>query len=178
MKLSEIADRIAAVEPGRDVDAVHTFLRNSSVKALLDGEAGRGRTSAADYPEKEILRARILLACSDVGLRAGEMANVAFALRGTDALIPGIDTPPSAMNGGGALYLPGLDTIIRGIRAGETWEIQLRFTLSPEGVRHVRPWIRWTGWEDRSSWEMDWLHGETHLATVSIPASSLLEPLL
>ena len=75
MRLSEIADRLAALE-GLDADEIHIRLRNPLFKGLLQGESGRSRNSPADYPALELIRAHLLMAMFDCGLSTAELAAV------------------------------------------------------------------------------------------------------
>ena len=88
MRLSEIADRLAALE-GRDEDEIHIRLRNPLFKGLLRGESGRSRNSPADYPPLELIRAGILLAMSDCGLTTAEMSMVIefFGYNGLEEMV-------------------------------------------------------------------------------------------
>lgn len=178
MRLSDIAARIAASD-GAPADEYLTRLRNPTFKALLGGEPGRGRTSPAEYGETEMARARLLLAAQEVGLTAPDLAEINAAMNGP-VTSPGTH-PESARTKGGWSYPSALAAIIRGARAGEEWILTVRVTRTTDGTRRVSPWIHWAGWpheEGRAQRTLDMLHGERRLATLTIPASALLAPLL
>jgi hypothetical protein len=178
MRLVEIASTLAPLEHTAP-DALHSIIRGPVIKSLLSGRPGRGRTSAADYKPEELARVRILLAARDCGLSGFDMTELNRVLNEPPAA--GMTHPASAFNvGGGANYPTGLRSIIRGTRAGETWNVRVRFTVTNEGQRRVSPWVRWEGWgEDLEAIKAaDLLNGETPRGILEIPASELIAPLL
>lgn len=181
MRLSEIADRLADLE-GREADEIHIRLRNPLFKGLLQGQAGRSRTSPADYSAEELVRARLLLAMFDCGLSTAELSTANDALNN----IPGktfTNHPESAKVLGGVQYPNGLKTIIRGTAApfNENWFLRIRFTRTEKGDRDVTAMVLWDGWdasENRGSKTVDLSRGQLHLGTLLIPASDLIRPFL
>ena len=178
MRLSAIADRLAALE-GREADEIHIKLRNPLLKNLLTSEAGRSRNSPAEYAPEEVLRARLLLAMADLHLTTAELEKVNVALNQPPAL--GIGHPASAKVAGGYSYPSGLLSIIRGARAGEEWLVRFRVTRTSEGQRRVAPLVCWAEGQPADTGigaVLDLLDGETHIGTITIPASDLIRPLL
>ncbi|SFJ73822.1 hypothetical protein [Celeribacter neptunius] len=177
MRLAEIANKLAAHE-AMEADALHNVLRGPAVKVLFSAQPGRGRTSAAEYAAEELARARLLLAARDCGLTGPELATFNNALN--EPPKAGILTPPSAKVDGGTFYENGLRTLIRGTRAGENWDVRVRFTLTQDGKRRISPWVRWEKWEEsrRASAAVDLLYSEIPRGMVIIPASDLIRPLL
>lgn len=177
MRLSEIADRLGNLE-GREADEIHIRLRNPLFKGLLQGEAGHSRNSPADYPARELIRARLLMAMFDCGLSTAELSEVNSELNGERGQIE-----PS-----GKIYgKTGLDLIADGTLAGESWIILLRFTRE-FGQRRLHAAI----YEDKHDAKLGKLSvaevvstgrsatefGGTHLMTSVVPASDLIRPLL
>jgi hypothetical protein len=179
MRLSEIAYRLAALE-GRDADEIHIRLRNPLFKGLLQGEGGRSRNSPSDYPESELIRARLLMAMFECGLSTIELAMVNGMLNShygkTDAKGDLIEVTP-------------LQMMIDGTIAGESWIISIRFMRGKmNGERIVEP----SFFKDDKADSM----GEctvrelisvgrgtqqftgTHMMTSVVPASDLIRPLL
>ncbi|MDO5630530.1 MAG: hypothetical protein Q4G22_01700 [Paracoccus sp. (in: a-proteobacteria)] len=168
MRLSEIADRLAELE-GRDADEIHIRLRNPLFKGLLTGEPGRTRNSPADYPFRELIRARLLLAMFDCGLSTAELALVSDMLNDRY----GVTGP-----GGAAVETNPLNMMTDGTAAGESWFVTIRFVRGMNGERIVTPLF----FKDGSASVRDVVsHGgakATHLMTSIVPASDLIRPLL
>lgn len=185
--LKKIAAIIAELD-SRDPVTLHAQLRNPLVKALLQPIANdRGRGSAAKFEPRELIRARLLLGLFDIGLTSKELANVNEALSETSArqlqgTVRGAVTSPESAKIDGQIVYHGevLNTLIRGARADENWDIQIRFTRTSSGERRVSPWVKWSEWEqDRVTGDLiDLQRNETHLGTLTVPASSLIRPLI
>ena len=168
MRLSEIADRLAALE-GRDADEIHIRLRNPMFKGLLRGESGRSRNSPADYPALELIRARLLMVMFDCGLSTAELALVSDMLntryeRGT-----------------------ALEMMAEGTAAGESWIILIRFVRGMQGERIVSPLFFKDGSDSLGECSVRELVSDgrwstqfsgTHMMTSVVPASELIRPLL
>lgn len=168
MRLSEIADRLAALE-GRDADEIHIRLRNPLFKGLLRGESGRSRNSPADYPALELIRARLLMVMFDCGLSTAELALVSDMLntryeRGT-----------------------ALEMMADGTTAGESWIVLIRFVRGMQGERIVSPSFFKEGSDPLGECSVRELVSDgrwstqfsgTHMMTSVVPASELIRPLL
>ncbi|MGD9919129.1 MAG: hypothetical protein AB7U46_14020 [Paenirhodobacter sp.] len=177
MRLSEIADRLGNLE-GREADEIHIRLRNPLFKGLLQGEAGHTRNSPADYPARELIRARLLMAMFDCGLSTAELSEVNSELNTRFGI-----TDPS----GETVARTGLDLIADGTLSGQSWVIILRFTREA-GQRRLHAAI----YEDKVDAKLGNLSvgqlvstgrsatefGGTHLMTSVVPASDLIRPLL
>lgn len=177
MRLSEIADRLGNLE-GREADEIHIRLRNPLFKGLLQGEAGHSRNSPADYPARELIRARLLMAMFDCGLSTAELSEVNSELNTRFGI-----TDPS----GETVARTGLDLIADGTLSGQSWVIILRFTREA-GQRRLHAAI----YEDKvdaklgnlsvgqlvatGRWATEF--GGTCLMTSVVPASDLIRPLL
>ncbi|MBN2629728.1 MAG: hypothetical protein JXR75_04205 [Rhodobacteraceae bacterium] len=168
MRLSEIADRLAALE-GRDADEIHIRLRNPLFKGLLQGESGRSRNSPADYPALELIRARLLMAMFDCGLSTAELALVSDMLN-------------SRYERGTALQM-----MAEGTAAGESWIILIRFVRGMQGERIVSPSFIKDGSDPLGECSVRELVSDgrwstqfsgTHMMTSVVPASDLIRPLL
>jgi hypothetical protein len=168
MRLSEIADRLAALE-GRDADEIHIRLRNPLFKGLLQGESGRSRNSPADYPALELIRARLLMAMFDCGLSTAELALVSDML----------NTPYE--------WGTALQMMADGTAAGESWIILIRFVRGMQGERIVSPSFFKDGSDplgecsvrelvSAGRWSTQF--SGTHMMTSVVPASDLIRPLL
>ena len=177
MRLSEIADRLGSLE-GQEADEIHIRLRNPLFKGMLQGESGRSRNSPADYPARELIRARLLMAMFDCGLSTTELSEVNSELNSERGF-----TGPS----GETIARTGLDLISDGTAAGQSWVIFLRFTRM-KGQR----WLHAAIYEDKDDAKFGKLDvtqlvskgrsatefGGTHLMTSVVPASDLIRPLL
>lgn len=125
MRLRDISDILATFEGG-DLKGMWGAVRAPGFKAFLTGQPGRGPTGPGTYHPRELIRARLLMAARRAGLDLVELndgLNRPAALHGerpASALIPG----------GGILNLSGLDSIIRGAVAGETWLIRARISVT------------------------------------------------
>lgn len=177
MRLSEIADRLAALE-GRDADEIHIRLRNPLFKGLLRGESGRSRNSPADYPAMELIRARLLMAMFDCGLSTAELALVGDMLNRrigkSDASGALVETNP-------------LEMMADGTAAGESWIILIRFVRGMQGERIVSPSFFKDGSDPLGECTVRELVSDgrwstqfsgTHMMTSVVPASELIRPLL
>lgn len=177
MRLSEIADRLGNLE-GWEADEIHIRLRNPLFKGMLQGESGRSRNSPADYPARELIRARLLMAMFDCGLSTAELSEVNSELNTRFGV-----TGPS----GETVARTGLDLIADGALSGQSWVIILRFTRE-FGQRRLHAAI----YEDKNDAKLGKLtvaglvstgrsvteFGGTHLMTSVVPASDLIRPLL
>lgn len=177
MRLSEIADRLGALE-GREADEIHIRLRNPLFKGLLQGEAGRSRNSPADYPKRELIRARLLMVMFDCGLSTAELSEVNSEMNAKWG-----STDPS----GKTIATAKLDLVADGTLTGESWVILLRFTRQ-FGKRRLNVKI----YNDEDHAKLGKLSvseivsmgrgatdfGGTHLMTSVVPASELIRPLL
>lgn len=177
MRLSDITARLAELD-NRDAEALHARFHNPRLRGLLEGTPGRGKTSPADYPFAELIRARLLVAASDCGMSTDELAKMNEALNKPPA--PGARHAPEAKTEGAYINPNGLHSIIRGASAGSDWVVTLRFTLS-NGARDVHPIVSLR--ENLASDEdagraMDLLEGRIHVGTLTLPASDLVKPLL
>ena len=170
MRLSDIAEKLSALE-GREADEIHIRLRNPLMKALLSGSDGRTRNSPSEYGERELFRARILLALFDCRLSTAELAQVNHKLNSAVENIP-IER---------SYYPMALDSIIRGAKEGQRWLLRVRFTRTADGQQRISPWVHPESVADvqgRAPAALDLYYDETHIGTLSIPASDLLLPLL
>lgn len=171
MRLSDIAEKLSALE-GREADEIHIRLRNPLMKALLSGSDGRTRNSPTEYGERELFRARILLALFDCRLSTAELKEVNHKLNSAVENIP-IDRD---------YYPMALDSIIRGAKEGQRWLLRVRFTRTADGQQRIAPWVHPESVPDvhhrRASAALDSYYDETHIGTLSIPVSDLLLPLL
>lgn len=173
MRLSTIAERISHLD-GVDPDEIHARLRNPLMKALLKSEPGRTKNSPAEFGAKEVLRARLLLACADCGLSTSELEIVNRALNE-----PPIHTPSHPPSARGRGYGPGLDCIARGAAEGEDWTLRIRFARR-EGKRRATANVMWAGWQadDRTaSRAVDLRYSESEIGVLTVPASDLIAPL-
>jgi len=178
MRLNEIASILAPYEQ-MTPDALHGTLRGPAILVLMEAQPGRGRTSPADYLPEEIARARLLLSARDCGLTGADLSKFNAALNQSSA--HGIGHPESAKTDGGYFYPSGLLSIIRGTKAGEDWLVSFRVTRTSEGQRRVAPLVFWANGrpaESKVGGVLDLISGETHIGTVTIPASDLIRPLL
>lgn len=178
MRLSEIAEILAPHEH-MTPDALHGTLRGPAILVLLAAQPGRGRTSPSDYLPGEVARARLLLAARDCGLTGSDLARFNDALNQPPA--QGIGHPDSAKIEVGYGYPSGLQSIIRGTKAGESWLVSFRITRNSQGQRRVAPLVCWEGGLPADTGVaslLDLLDGETHLGTLVVPASDLIRPLL
>lgn len=178
MRLSDITARLAELD-NRDAEALHARFHNPRLRGLLEGTPGRGRTSPADYPFAELIRARLLVAASDCGMSTEELARMNEALNKPPA--PGARHAPEAKTEGGGYHYPsGLHSIIRGASAGSDWVVSLRFTLC-NGARDVHPIVTLRenlADDEEAGRAMDLLERRTHAGTLTLPASDLVKPLL
>lgn len=178
MRLAQIADILAPHEH-MTPDALHGTLRGPAILVLMAAQPGRGRTSPADYAPEEIARARLLLAARDCGLTGADLGKFNAALNQPPT--PGTAHPTSAKAAGGYSYPSGLLSIIRGARVGEDWLVRVRVTRTSEGQRRVAPLVCWAEGQPADTGigaVLDLLDGETHIGTITIPASDLIRPLL
>ena len=178
MRLSDIAEILAEVDH-TDVAPLHIRLRNPLFKGLLSGTAGQTRNSPADYGFDELVRARLLSSLYDCRFSTTELALVNAALNRPP--LSGDRHPPSAKVDGGIFYPSALHSIIRGARAGENWTIYVRFMRSQDGELQVNPKVFWADAMSGAPVKgalIDALNGDTHLGTLTVPASDLVSPIL
>lgn len=126
-----------------DVDGtagLHNRLRNLARKGFLftAEDPNATATSAKLFDPIEIARARILADAVLGGIDGDGLKAVADALSAT--VHPDLPHPDSAKVEGGFTYGPGLETALRGVRAGERWLLRLRGRIQPDGS------VSWKGW--------------------------------
>lgn len=177
MRLSDIAARLAEID-NRDAETLHARFHNPRLRSLLQGVPGRGKTSPADYPSEEMIRAHLLIAAIDCGMSTEEVTRMNEALNKPPA--PGAAHAPSAQVGGALINPDGLHSIIRGAKHGEDWVISLRFTFR-NGTRDVHPIVSLRAnlvGDEEAARMMDLTEGRTPKGTLTLPAADLVKPLL
>lgn len=179
MRLAEIADILTEIDR-REPDELHIKLRNPLVKGMMNGVAGRSRNSPQDYPVKELVRARLLLALQDVGLTTTDLARANAVLN--DALWNLVPRPASMGELGGVVP-NALRCLIKGARAGEPWHLRAEFVRDADGARKV--WVRVDCGDmavrpeaKRVRKAREMLDGSKTMGILFVPASELIEPLL
>ena len=168
MRLTEIAARLSEVT-GRDDAKIHIALRSPAMKSLLRFTPGPTSKSPGDYEPLELVRARLLLAGQACGLTVSELERVNYALNRNI-------TPKKA-----GMVPSNLEELA----SGADWIIRIRYVEDIAGERDVYVQIgpeaelpAGNNAATRVSRALNSIHGTTDLGYLTIPAATLIAPLL